>query len=173
MGRKTNLLTLLLIFGIVSSVYATENSIITTSSNYRIFNGDEFNSFDVEGDYVVFIGGNQYKDTFPGLFGGDYYGVWIYNINTKELELITNPHDESTERLVSLDNNKVYWMETRVHNTEIFSYDLIIKEEEVTNLNVVEYIESYDNSNKKSWDSINVESKCENDDCYNEELYIV
>ena len=167
MEKVKLLLVLLSIFSVGCSVSAQSYPITTTI----IFSGDEFNSFDIDDNYIAFIGGNQYKDIFPGYFSGDYYGVWIYNINTKELNLITNPHDSSTESAVSLDNNKVYWMETRVYDTQIFSYDLSTKTEEVTKLNVIKYIESYDNKNKKNWSNLVVWHQCENDACYNEELW--
>mgnify|MGYP001616270456 FL=1 len=167
MMEKVKIWLVLLVFLTSCSAYAQEMGLPV-----RIFNGDEFNSFDVEGEYIAFIGGNQYKDTFPGYFSGDYYGVYVYNINTKEMNLITNPNDKSTERLVSLDNNKVYWMETRVHDSGIFSYDLTTKEEELTNLDSTTYIQNFNNSNKKIWNDLEVWSSCENDECYNEELWI-
>ena len=165
--EKVKVLFILLLFITGCIVYGQGVGLPT-----RIFNGDEFDSFDVEGDYIAFIGGNKYKDTHKGYFSGDYYGVWIYNINTKELELITNPHDKSIERIVSISDNKVYWREIRVFNSTIYSYDLTTKQEEETKLDVIKYIDNHPRVDIISENGFSVYWQCENDACYQEELWV-
>ena len=106
--KKNKLFILLLIFIIGCSANADESNIIPT----RIFIDDTIESFDIDGDNIAIIGGEEQHD----------WAVYLYNIQTKELKQIT--HDNSRKRSVKIENNVIYWIDARTNPRYIWTYDL-------------------------------------------------
>lgn len=109
----------------------------------KIFEEDEIHSVDIEGDWVVVIGGNMYYDYELEVGGGKPFGVWLYNIKTEQWEIISNYEDDVTERHVSIDGNRVYWWDNRLWDSTVWYYDILTEQEYKTNISVIDYIENH------------------------------